>query len=655
MSQIQHDLPLWKPSDARLERSPMTHFKRFVNERFNQSLDSYADLQKWSVNDREGFWRSIWDFCGVVASNTGDAVATDSDSFENVAWFPEARLNFAENLLRYNDDKVALIGLGEDGARREITYAGLRVEVAAVAAGLKAAGVKPGDRVAAFMPNIIETVVGMLASASLGATWTSCSPDFGLNGARDRFGQVEPKVLFTADGYRYNGKCVDSIERASALASDIPSIEKVVAVNFVNTLNEQSLPANFVAYDDFKAAHAGTELCFAQLPFDHPLYILYSSGTTGVPKCIVHGAGGTLLQHQKEHVLHTELTRDDVLFYFTTCGWMMWNWLVSALATGCTLVLYDGSPFANDGDILLDAIDREGISVFGVSAKYIDAIDKAGKTPAQTYSLASLKTIMSTGSPLSRHSFEWIYSTFKQDVCLSSVSGGTDIVSCFVSGTPTLPVYAGEIQCVALGMATEFWNDEGKSLKGEKGELVCTKPFPSAPVGFWNDPDGERYHNAYFSRFPNIWAHGDYGEINERGGSIIHGRSDAVLNPGGVRIGTAEIYRQVEKISDIIDSVVIGQRFADDERVVLFVVMREGVQLDEQLEANVRSVIRQNATPRHVPAVIVQVPEIPKTRSGKVVEIAVKNVVHGEPVKNTDALANPEALDYFRNLPLLQT
>ena len=645
--------PLWTPGTERINSSPMTRFRQYINEIHGCDHGSYDDLLRWSIEERDSFWSSLWDFSGVLASQRGDQISVDGDSFAKVKWFPQARLNFAENLLRYNDDRTALVGLREDGTRRTVSYRELREEVAALASSLRELGIQPGDRIAAFMPNIIETVVGMLAAVSLGAVWTSCSPDFGLNAAQDRFGQVEPRVLLTTDGYFYNGKSFDSLERAGALKAAIKSIETVVVVPFVNEVPQLEAFDGFVNFDDFRLKHASAELVFEQLPFDHPLYILYSSGTTGVPKCIVHGAGGTLLQHQKEHLLHTELSRDDVLFYFTTCGWMMWNWLVSALATGCTLVLYDGSPFANDGDLLLDAIDDEGISVFGVSAKYIDAIDKAGKRPMERYELSSLKTIMSTGSPLSRHSFEWVYSNFKRDVCLSSVSGGTDIISCFVTGTPTLPVYSGEIQCVGLGMATEFWNDDGERVVGEKGELVCTRPFPSAPVCFWNDPDGQRYHRAYFDRFDNVWAHGDYGEINERGGCVIHGRSDAVLNPGGVRIGTAEIYRQVEKLDAIIDSVVIGQRYGDDERVVLFVVVREGLSLDEQLASDIRSVIRKNATPRHVPAVIVGVPDIPRTRSGKVVELAVKKVVHGELVKNTDALANPEALDYFRDVPEL--
>jgi len=493
----------------------------------------------------------------------------------------------------------------------------------------------------------------MLAASSIGATWSSCSPDFGINGVMDRFGQIQPKVLFATDGYYYNGKTIDLMERLAGIVRQIDSLERVVLVPLLNEKVDVSSIDHAVVLDDYiDRSASGIE--FEQLPFDHPQYIMYSSGTTGVPKCIVHGAGGTLLQHLKEQQLLVDLKREDVFFYFTTCGWMMWNWLVSGLASGATLVLYDGSPFARDGRLLLDAIDREGISIFGTSAKFIASLEKAGHVPRDSHQLSSLKTILSTGSPLSHESFEYVYRDIKTDLCLSSISGGTDIISCFVGGCPILPVYLGEIQAPGLGMAVDILDEDGNGLRGKKGELVCTQPFPSCPTGFWNDPDGDKFHAAYFDTWPNVWAHGDYGEITRHGGFIIHGRSDAVLNPGGVRIGTAEIYRQVERIEEVVESIVIGQQWDDDVRVVLFVVLREGLQLDDALQLGIRRSIRDNTTPRHVPAVIVQVADIPRTISGKIVELAVRNVVHGRPVKNTDALANPQALDLFRDLPQLQ-
>jgi acetoacetyl-CoA synthetase len=562
-------------------------------------------------------------------------------------------LNFAENLLRHRDERTAIVSLLENGERRETSYAQLYIRVAQLASALQAQGVQAGDRVAGFMPNIEEAVIAMLAATSLGALWSSCSPDFGINGVMDRFGQIEPKILFAADGYYYNGKACDSLERLASIRKQIHSIEKVVVVPVLHQMPDVSAIEDSVLFADYLDDSA-SEVQFRRLPFDHPLYIMYSSGTTGVPKCILHGAGGSLLQHIKEHRLHVDLTREDVFFYFTTCGWMMWNWLVSGLASGATLVLYDGSPFAQEGKLLLDAIDREAITVFGTSAKFIAALEKAGHKPRQSHDLGSVKAILSTGSPLSHESFEYIYRDFKDNVCLSSISGGTDILSCFVGGCPTLPVYVGEIQAPGLGLAVEIWNEAGQSVVEEKGELVCTRPFPCAPIGFWNDPDGSKYHSAYFDSYPNIWAHGDYGEITEHGGFVIHGRSDAVLNPGGVRIGTAEIYRQVERIEEVLESIVIGQQWQDDVRVVLFVVLHDGVSLDESLQTRIRQSIRENTTPRHVPAVIVQVTDIPRTISGKIVELAVRNVVHNRPVKNTDALANPEALGLYHDLPQLQ-
>ena len=578
-------------------------------------------------------------------------VVRDADKMPGASWFPDARLNFAENLLRRRGDATALVSLLENGTRTETTFDELYAQVAAIAAALKARGIEPGDRVAGFMPNVTETVVAMLAATSLGAVWTSCSPDFGFQGVMDRFGQVKPKVLFAADGYYYNCKAHDSLEKVRQIAEEIDSLEQVVIVEVVEKTPKIAGIEGAALFSDWQREQGSvSDIAFEQLPFDHPLYIMYSSGTTGVPKCIVHGAGGTLIQHLKEHQLHCDIGPEETLFYFTTCGWMMWNWLVSGLASGATLILYDGSPFADDGKVLLDAIDRERITVFGTSAKFISGIEKAGLKPRESHDLSSLNAILSTGSPLSHESFEYVYRDVKSDVLLASIAGGTDIISCFVGGCPTRPVYTGQIQCRALGMAVEFWDETGAPLESEKGELVCRQSFPSMPIGFWNDEDGGKYYRAYFAQFDHVWCHGDYGELTPEHGAIIHGRSDAVLNPGGVRIGTAEIYRQVEKLEAIVESIVIGQDWEDDVRVVLFVVLREGELLDEQLRLAVRSTIRQNATPRHVPAKIIQVPEIPRTLSGKIVELAVREVVHGRPVNNVDALANPEALQHFADL-----
>jgi acetoacetyl-CoA synthetase len=645
--------PLWVPSPQRVEQSQISQFQSDLREQGYPLGNDYRSLYRWSLEHPEDFWASLWRYAEVIAEGETDPVLEDADRFPGARWFPGTRLNFAENLLRFRDNSIALVSLLENGERREISYADLYTRVAQLAAALRAEGIVPGDRVAGFMPNTEETVVAMLAATSLGAVWSSCSPDFGLSGVMDRFGQIKPKVLFAADGYHYNGKRCNSLERLAEIRKQIDSVEKVVVVPLLDADPDIHDIEGSVLFADYLVPEAKA-LQFERLPFDHPLYIMYSSGTTGVPKCIVHGAGGSLLQHIKEQRLHADLSREDVFFYFTTCGWMMWNWLVSGLASGATLVLYDGSPFAQDGNLLLDAIDREQISIFGTSAKFIAALEKAGHKPMQTHDLGSLKAILSTGSPLAHESFEYVYRDFKRDVCLSSISGGTDILSCFVGGCPTLPVYVGEIQAAGLGMAVEIWNDDGEPVVGEKGELVCTAPFPSAPIGFWNDPDGSKYQQAYFNSYPNVWAHGDYGEITEHGGFVIHGRSDAVLNPGGVRIGTAEIYRQVERVEEVVESIVIGQQWQDDVRVVLFVVLREGLNLDDDLQARIRQSIRENTTPRHVPAVIVQVSDIPRTISGKIVELAVRNVVHDRPVKNTDALANPEALALYRDLPQLQ-
>ncbi|MDA8828242.1 acetoacetate--CoA ligase [Luminiphilus sp.] len=654
----QADL-LWTPSESRLTQSRLQDFMGYLETQGQGSYEDYGALHQFSVVKRENFWSALWDYTDIVAEQKGAVVAENSDTFPcqpdaGVRWFPEARLNFAENLLRYRDDRPALISRLENGQRRVVTYEQLHTHVAGLAASLRALGVGPGDRVAGFMPNVIETVEAMLATTSLGAIWSSCSPDFGINGVLDRFGQIQPKVLFAADGYFYNGKVCDSLERLAAISDAIDTLEQVVVIPVVSDQPDCSGLSKAVLWEDFLDSSAA-EINFAQLPFDHPLFIMYSSGTTGMPKCIVHGAGGTLIQHLKEHQLHVDLSREDVMFYFTTCGWMMWNWLVSGLASGAALVLYDGSPFAQDGLSLLKAIEAEKISIFGVGAKYLAALEKAGIVPQDEVDLASLKTILSTGSPLSHESFRYVYKEFKADICLSSISGGTDILSCFVGGSPILPVHVGEIQAPGLGMAVEIWSDVGEPLLEGKGELVCTKPFPSMPIGFWNDTDGELYRQAYFNHWANVWAHGDYGEVTPSKGYIIHGRSDAVLNPGGVRIGTAEIYRQVERLEEVQESIVVGQEWDNDVRVVLFVVLTSGTVLSDNLRARIANAIRENTTPRHVPAKILEVPDIPRTLSGKIVELAVRNAIHGQPIKNTDALANPEALEAFKGRQELRT
>jgi acetoacetyl-CoA synthetase len=645
--------PLWEPSRERIERANLSRFIKFVSAQYDVDLGGWADLHDWSIRHPERFWVAVWDFCGIRASGDREPVLVDAERMPGARWFPDVRLNFAENLLRHRDERAALIWRGELAAGRELTYADLHEQVSRLQQALRAAGVGPGDRVAGFMPNIPETVIAMLAASSIGAIWSSCSPDFGINGVLDRFGQIAPKVLFTAASYAYGGKRHDCLERVTAIATALPSIEHVVVVPHLDRPADLGQVPRARHLDDFIAPHAPRAVDFERLPFDHPLYIMYSSGTTGVPKCIVHGAGGTLIQHLKELVLHADVKRDDRVFYYTTCGWMMWNWLVSSLATGAAVVLYDGSPFHPDGNALWDMADELGISVFGTSAKWIAATDKAGVKPRETHKLLSLRTILSTGSPLAPESFDYVYRDVKERVLLSSISGGTDIISCFALGNPLLPVRRGELQCRGLGMKVEILDDDGKPVRETPGELACTAPFPSMPIGFWNDADGAKYRAAYFERVPGVWCHGDYAELTANDGIVILGRSDAVLNPGGVRIGTAEIYRQVERVPEVLESLAIGQDWDHDVRVVLFVRLREGVVLDESLKKRIATTIRENTTPRHVPAKIIQVADIPRTISGKIVELAVRNVVHNRPVKNTDALANPQALELFRNLPEL--
>ncbi|MEM7045073.1 MAG: acetoacetate--CoA ligase [Pseudomonadota bacterium] len=645
---------LWQPSEQRIADANLTAFLSFLAEEMDEAPVTFGALRGWSVDRPEAFWPAFWRFAGIEASRPWDQVLTDGGKMPGATWFEGACLNFAENLLRHRDDHPAIIAWTEDRQRRAISYGELYLAVARLAAALKSDGVGVGDRVAAVMPHTIETIVAMLATTSIGAIWSSCSPDFGKQGLVDRFGQIDAKVLITIDGYRYNGKPQDIGSKIGELVAELPTLKRVVLVPFLNADTKPDGLGNAVLYTDYTDNDA-SDVSFEQLPFDHPGFILYSSGTTGVPKAIVHGTGGTLLQHQKELMLHTDLKREDMLFYFTTCGWMMWNWQVSALGTGATVVTYDGSPFYPDGNKLFDILQEDRISHFGTSAKFIDAVKKAGLSPATTHDLSTLRAVLSTGSPLVAESFDFVYDNIKNDLHLASISGGTDIVSCFVLGNPIGPVHRGEIQTAGLGMAVEVWDDDGKPVQGERGELVCVKPFPSMPVSFWNDPDGSRYRGAYFERFPGIWTHGDMIEQTPNGGYVIHGRSDAVLNPGGVRIGTAEIYRQVEQIDEVVESIAVGQDWQGDVRVVLFVRLRDGITLDDALIDRIRKRIRQNTTPRHVPAKVVQVADIPRTMSGKIVELAVREILHGREVKNVEALANPKALDLYRDLDELRT
>ncbi|QRM18421.1 acetoacetate--CoA ligase [Dechloromonas sp. TW-R-39-2] len=637
--------PLWQPTPAQVAATRMAALMRETGQA------TYAELWQWSVDQPEAFWSKVWDFCGAVGEK-GDQILVDRDKMPGARWFPQARLNFAENLLQKRDDSDALVFWGEDKVKRRLSRAGLYAEVARFQQFLISAGVGEGDRVAGFLPNLPETLVAMLAATSLGAIWSSASPDFGVQGVLDRFGQIEPKVLICVDGYWYNGKPVDCLEKNAEVVARMPSLLKTVVVPYLAERPAIDGLANALCWNDLPAVDAEKTVIFNRVAFNHPLFIMFSSGTTGVPKCIVHCHGGVLLQHLKEHQLHSDVRPGDRLFYFTTCGWMMWNWLVSGLACGATLLLYDGSPFAARGKVLFDYAEAEQMTHFGTSAKFIDAAAKLGLTPGKTHNLSALRAMFSTGSPLSPEGFDWVYREIKADILLASISGGTDIVSCFVLGNPVLPVYRGEIQCRGLGMAVDVFDDAGRPVRSEKGELVCVRPFPVMPVGFWNDTDGSKYRAAYFERFDNIWCHGDFSEITAHDGVIIYGRSDATLNPGGVRIGTAEIYRQVEQLPEILESLVIGQDWPpgknDDVRVVLFVKLQEGLELDAGLVERVKQQIKANTTPRHVPAKVVQVADIPRTKSGKIVELAVRNVVHEQPVKNVEALANPEALEFFR-------
>ena len=641
---------LWKPTKNQIQDSQMTRFIEFVNYHHQLSLQNYDELHNWSVENIADFWQTFWDFSKIIHTGKIESVIDDDSKMPGAKWFSGIKLNFAENLLRYRDDKIALIFKGESRKSQYITYKQLYEKVAILASAMRNAGVKPGDRIAGFLPNMPIAVIAMLATASIGAIWSSCSPDFGIKGVLDRFQQIKPKILFAVDGYNYSGKKFNYLDKVKQIAEKLPSLRYVVVNPYISHSIELTDISKGISYQHFINGTKSKDLHFEQLTFDHPLYIMYSSGTTGMPKAIVHGAGGTLIQHLKELRLHTNLTRDDTIFYFTTCGWMMWNWLVSSLAVGATVVLYDGSPFYPEGYALWNLTDELGITVFGTSAKYIASCEAAGIQPIVNNKLSKLMVILSTGSPLIEESFDYVYTNVKKNVMLSSIAGGTDIISCFVLGNPNLPVHRGEIQCRGLGMDVQAYSNGGKSVINEQGELVCAKPFPSMPIYFWNDANGEKYKNAYFEEFPGIWHHGDYISISEHGGVTMHGRSDATLNPGGVRIGTSEIYRVVENMPEIDDSLVIGQEWQGDERVILFIKLNGGLKLDDILIEKIKNTIKLNCSPRHVPSKILEIPDIPYTINGKKVEIAVKNIIAGKDVSNRDALANPDSLDYYKNL-----
>jgi len=648
-------IPVWEPSEERKKNANLTGFMDYVNKRYGKEFRGYDKLHDWSVKSPSEFWASVWEFVEIKASETSDTVITPAEHMMHTRWFQDARLNFAENLLRYRDNQTALIFKGEAQDAVKVTYAELYDTVARLARSLRKHGIKSGDRIAGFMPNMIETVVAMLATTSIGAIWTSCSPDFGIKGVLDRFKQTAPRILFTASGYSYNGKAFDCLERVADILQELPSVERVIVIPYTQQEADISRVPHSIRYEDFLSKETGLQIEFEQLPFDHPLYIMYTSGTTGLPKCMVQGAGGILLNQLKELKLHADLKREDTIFYFTTCGWMMWNWLVCSLALGATILLFDGSPFYPDTGTLWQLAQDEKISIFGTSARYLIEIERRGMNPGESYDLSHLRTILSTGSPLPAESYNFVYGKIKTDIHLASIAGGTDINGCFFGGNPIGPVYAGELQCRGLGMNVEAFSPEGKPVINQKGELVCLNPVPSMPIHFWNDKDNQKYYNAYFNVYPNVWTHGDYIEITDTGGAVIYGRSDATLNPGGVRIGTAEIYRQVEALDEITDSVVIGQRWQNDVRIILFIKPADGIVLTEELIKKIKDTIRKNTTPRHVPAKVIAIDDIPYTINMKKVEKAVTSVIHNEPVPNLDALANPASLELYRNLEELKT
>ncbi len=639
---------MWQPTEEQINNSQMMDYMQLVNQKFGLSLKKYSQLYDWSIEKAEDFWGSFWEYSQIIHHSPYSQVVDDLGKMPGAKWFDGATLNFTENLLRYRDDKIAIHFYGEDGTQSSLSYRELHDQVSRLARSMRKMGIVKNDRVVGFMPNIPETIITMLATASIGAIWSSCSPDFGIKGVLDRFQQIEPKLIFAADGYLYNGKTIDCLSKLKNILTYLPSIKKTIIVSFTGDSNTNVIK-NSMLWNDFLHKDSG-DIIFEQLPFDHPLYIMYSSGTTGLPKSIVHSAGGTLIQHLKELKLHTDLTQNDKIFYFTTCGWMMWNWLISSLAVGATIVLYDGSPFYPDGTALLKMADDLGITVFGTSAKYIASLESAGIKPKQISSFPKLRTILSTGSPLVEENFNFVYGEWKEDVQLASISGGTDIISCFALGNPILPVRRGELQCRGLGMKVESYNEKGMSVRNEKGELVCTQAFPSMPIYFWNDSNGKKYQSAYFDVYPNIWHHGDYLEINDFGGVKIYGRSDTTLNPGGIRIGTAEIYQTVERFNEVEDSLVISQPWQNDERIILFLKMKDRITLTNSLKTRVKKSIRESCTHRHVPAIIIAVEDIPYTINGKKVELAVKQVIQNIEVKNIDSLVNPSILDFYKDI-----